>query len=500
MPIRSSTRPAWLTTLVPVLILWLVLGVRLASLQGRNLWFDEAIEYDVSHRPLEQVIAANQLQTLDPPLYSLMLNVWMNIGTQDFVLQLLSVFISLAAVALLMRLARNLLSEAASWLTGLMSAVATRSVFFGIEVNQHALVFLMSVLVLLVLEWYLHRPGPGRLTAFAAVCGLALMTHYQLALYAAALTAIGTLRLLIHFHAKPRRELWIWCGALALVALWGAALFVFHALPQKANPHGNFSTVYTLSKSPVSVLIQFGVTQLGEIFRFLAWGNEIPGPAMPVIGLALIGSLCTWLRRRSPWLAAYLGLALALDFSISILGFSIFGGRYAWYAFPLMLLLLSAALTLAPAPRWQCAWSRGGGVLGLALAGWLMARLPFISHVPFAETEQLGEVVEYVEAQRQPDDVAYVYYGARQQFTRYAGADLKQISTIESWARGKPVEERAATVWQMAAHQPRVWLLMSHVTANEGRDLIDYLAVRCRLLDHLEPIGAAGYLFDCRSP
>jgi len=129
-----------------------------------------------------------------------------------------------------------------------------------------------------------------------------------------------------------------------------------------------------------------------------------------------------------------------------------------------------------------------------------MMRLPFISHAPFAETEQLGEVVEYVEAQRQPGNVAYVYYGARQQFTRYASTDLKQISTIETWARGKPAEERTANLWQVAAQQPRVWLMLSHPSANEGRDLVDYLTVRCQLLDHLEPIGAAGYLFDCQSP
>jgi hypothetical protein len=181
------------------------------------------------------------------------------------------------------------------------------------------------------------------------------------------------------------------------------------------------------------------------------------------------------------------------------IGFLVFVGRYVWYVFPNAALLVAAALTLSPRPAWQRIWSIGGFVLGIGLAGWLTTRLPAIAHIPFAETEQLGEVVAYVEQRRQPGDVAYVYYGARQQFTRYASADLKQASTIEAWARGKPIEERTTNLWQVAAHH-RVWLLMSHVTANEGRDLVDYLTTRCQRLDQIESIGAAGYRFDCQSP
>jgi hypothetical protein len=50
-------------------------------------------------------------------------------------------------------------SPLVGWLSALITAVAPRSVFYGQEVNQYALVLLLAVLYPLLLERYLRRPS-----------------------------------------------------------------------------------------------------------------------------------------------------------------------------------------------------------------------------------------------------------------------------------------------------------------------------------------------------
>ena len=498
--IHSATRPAWLTTLVPILILWLALGVRLIALNDRNFWLDESIEFNVANRPLAQVVLADQAATHDPPLYSLLLNVWMNIGREDFTLQCLSVFLSVLAVAIMLTLGRQALSMTTGLVAGLIVAVAPRSVFFGLEVNQYGLVMLLAVLCLWRLERYFQSPTRRHLAQFGIASVAAMLTHYQLDLYVAALVLIGTLRQLPRLRRQPPRQIIEWLGLLGGLVAIGAILLFAYALPQKARLPSGFAPAFFATAPPIRQIMELLLTQTVNILRFVFYGNEQPGPAWLPIGLIAIGGGVTFGRGRGRWLGLYLIAALLIGFAASGFGFLIFDGRYVWYVFPVATLLVATALTLAPRPMWQSVWSSGGRVIGVVLVGLLVVRLPVISNVPFAETEHLGDIIRQVDAQIQADDVVYVYYGASSQFTRYASDTLKRAATLETWARSRPTEIRQANLWQAVSNHNRVWFLTAHVNLQDDVPLRDALASRCRPVEQIELVGAASYLFDCHLP
>jgi hypothetical protein len=196
---------------------------------------------------------------------------------------------------------------------------------------------------------------------------------------------------------------------------------------------------------------------------------------------------------------AYLAASLLVGYTAAGFGFLWYMHRYLWYAFPLCALLISAGV-------WSPSFGRIGryGVLlswGAAaiLIGLLISYLPLTSGKPFSETEQLGDVVKYVEAHRQSGDAIYVYYGARPAFTRYANPELVSVAIVEEWARNLSAQEQKAKMWAVMGGKARAWILFSHVYLEEDSNLLSKLNKKCRQIDEVKSVRAEGYLFDCSS-
>ena len=88
-----------------LLVLLLAFGLRVHGLAQESLWVDEGYSISLSqHSPSEilQGTAADQ----HPPLYYLLLHVWLKAGTSLFHIRLLSAFLGLLSVALMARLGR----------------------------------------------------------------------------------------------------------------------------------------------------------------------------------------------------------------------------------------------------------------------------------------------------------------------------------------------------------------------------------------------------------
>ena len=119
-----------------------------------SLWLDETIEYHVANRPIREVVQADRDLTHDPPLFSLLLGLWMKVGKTDVYLKMLSVFFSVLATAIIFTLGRYSANIWAGYLAAFITAVAPRSVYYGQEVNQYALVLLFATLCPFLLERY----------------------------------------------------------------------------------------------------------------------------------------------------------------------------------------------------------------------------------------------------------------------------------------------------------------------------------------------------------
>ena len=481
-----------------LLVIWLAFGVRLIEMRGRNLWFDESIEFNVARRPIQQVIGADRDSTHDPPLFSLALNLWMNNGQNDFNLQMLPVFFSVLAVAAVYNLGRRLFSLLVGWQSALITAVAPRAVFYGQEVNQYALVLLLAALYPLLLERYLRRPSLVRLLPVVMTGAVAVLVHYELALYVAALALVASVYLIWHVQHIERSQLLCWIGGLSFVGLIGLGLFASYTLPQLAAvPEGTVTARF--STGPVSLVseVQNWLLQTVEIVRFLFWGFEPTDLKWFTVALLILGIITGSLFHTNRRVVAYLAASLLVGYIAAGSGFWWYAHRYLWYAFPLCALLISAgvrSLSFGRMGRYGVLLSWGAAAI---LIGLLISYLPLISGKPFFETEQLGDVVKYVEAHRQSSDAIYVYYGARLAFTRYADPELVSVAVVEEWIRNWPAQEQKAKMWAVMGGKARAWILFTHVYPGEDSNLLSRLNKKCRQIDEVKSAKAAGYLFDC---
>lgn len=494
----NSSRFARILIVAPILLL--ALGLRLNEMHGRSLWFDEAIEFRVATQPLSEVVATDQASTHDPPLFSLTLNLWMQAGRTDFQVRLLSVFASVLATAVTFVLGRVIFSATAGWFSALLVAVAPRSVFYGLELNQYAYVLLLTVLSTVLLERYLKRPTWVRLVLFLLTGTAAILTHYELAIYLVPLILVGTLSLMRNrVVANRRRLLTQWVGGVGVLMLAGVILLWTYALPQKARLPETFAPARF--NGPISVVkeIETWVVQTDELTRTLLWDFQ-PAPFAWLTTVLLIVSTVACLFRPSRRLALYFIIGLALAYLMAGIGFLIYWHRYVWYAFPLEVLLICGGTFTLAGGRYRRYLTPAAYLVMSALAILLFSRLPAISGHPFLETEQFSEVMQYLQSHYHNGDAIYVYYGAKPAFTRYQTDELSKAAALQVWSRDVAPAVQQARLWKAVGDAPRVWLLMSHIYLPDASVLPDALKNRCHQTDTIQVTGSAGYLFECVTP
>jgi len=474
------------------LVVLIAIGVRFVEMRDATLWLDEAMELRVADRPAADVLIAVQLGTHDPPLFGLLLHLWLGGGRTDFYLKVLPALLSVAAVPLVYALGRMTFAPSVGLLSALVVALAPRAVYYGQEVNQYALVLLLAAACPLLLERFLAAPTFARMALFVLAGTAALLSHYELALYLAGIVAVGSVGVLRLAWQGRRHALVFWLLALVVLALIGTGVLWAYALPQRARlPAMPCRQVDSVARE----LATWGRGTVGVV-RFLLWGAAPTRWQWFGCGLLLLGALGGVLHPGGRRLVAYLVASLAIGFVAAGCGLSAYGHRYVWYAFPLVAVLVSAG-TLSPLwlhPRRRYHVLAAAGVAAILVAS-LVVRLPHVSGVPFPEEERLADVVRYVEEHRRQGDVVYVYYGAAPAFEVYASDELERISVIEEWGRGP--RARRAQLWATAKGRPRVWFVMSHRFWAERSRPLPMLRSRCRPLDAVHSVRAAAYLFDC---
>jgi uncharacterized membrane protein len=407
------------------------------------------------------------------------------------------VFASILATALTFVLGRAVFSTPAGWFSALLVAVAPRSVYYGLELNQYAFVLLLAVLSTLLLERYLKHTTLLRLVAFLLTCIAAFLTHYELVLYMAALVLVGTLALVWRRPMPDRRRLLAqWCGGLGVLALAGVILLLTYALPQKARLPVSYAPVRF--NEPVSIVREIGTwaVQTDGLVRSLLWGLQPVSFDWVTTGLLIVSTIAC-LFRSGRRLALYFLVSLVLAYFMAGIGFLVYWHRYVWYAFPLVVLILCGGLLTLANGRYRRYLMPIVYFVLSALAVLLFSQLPVISRQPFPETEQFGEVMQYLQASYQEGDAIYVYYGAKPAFTRYGTDELRGVAALQAWSRGVASDKQQADLWNTVGDTPRVWLLMSHGHPTDDSILLDALKNRCQLADAIEVTGSAGYLFEC---
>ncbi len=142
------------------------------------LWLDEALSTNIAALSAADVIAALRHDG-HPPLYYLLLGVWMDIvGTSDAGARALSGIFSLGAAVTVWGATRCRLGPRVARFALVLALTSPFLVRYGAEARMYALVALITGSGWWLVEASLRNPRLGRLIALGVVAASALYTHY----------------------------------------------------------------------------------------------------------------------------------------------------------------------------------------------------------------------------------------------------------------------------------------------------------------------------------
>lgn len=200
------------------LILVLALGLRLITLGGRTLWYDEVFAVLFAETGWDAMIDGT-LTEVDgraaeehPLAYYVLLDSWMDVfGQNPAAVRLLNVILGVLTVLAVYWLARDWFGEQAALAAALSVAVAPFHVQYSQEARMYALLALLLVLATWV-YWRAYNGGQiGYWLGFGLLAGASMYTQQLAAMY---LIALGTLPLLAR---DWRRQ--VYTGLAALLAV-----------------------------------------------------------------------------------------------------------------------------------------------------------------------------------------------------------------------------------------------------------------------------------------
>lgn len=372
----------------------LLAGLALRLWPRSALWLDEAQTVAFSREPLTQIPSLLRTDGA-PPLYYLLLHVWMAIfGTSTYAVRGMSIVCSLATIPVLALAARRYGGRAALWPCVVLLAVSPFAIRYGTEARMYALVILLVSLLLLAVPWAMDRPGLRRAAVVAVLAALVLYTHYW-GLY---LLGAGGAALLVcawcwRATSRGRGALWVLGGLVGGFVLW------LPWVPSFLYQAANTGTPWAPSPSPSDIL---------NTVPELAGGTRMSGIVLAIV-LVLAILLALFARPRDAWrteldwrpnspawlLVIVLVLCPTLAVAGGMLSGSAFVPRYNSVIFPVLVLVAAIGV------------GRLGGrpakaiVLGMAC----LAAIPLTVDEARTARTPATWIAERLEAQARPGDV-----------------------------------------------------------------------------------------------
>ena len=275
----------------------LLAGVALRFYAPTALWLDETISVNIARLPVSHIPTALSHDGA-PPLYYLLLHVWMEVfGQGDVAVRALSGVISVATLPLFWFAGRRLGGRTVAWVTFYLGVTSPFAIYYATTTRMYSLLVLGCLLGFLALGRALEKPTPGRLAALAASVAGMLYTHYW-ALYLVAVTGAW----LVYQLWRHRRGLTVRAQPLALrralMAVAAGALLFVPWLPIFVFQTLHTGTPWTSAAGPADLLgvfadyagsgpwadllsfFYFGLIVLGVFGRRAEPGSADAGPAV----------------------------------------------------------------------------------------------------------------------------------------------------------------------------------------------------------------------------
>lgn len=413
----------WITLLAALL--------RLPTLAIESLWYDETFTAWLANLPLDNLIKAAQGDVHPPTWYLIEWAMVHALGSEDFVLRLVSALAGVALVPAVWRLAKNLGQSPTG--PALITAVAPFAVYYSQEARMYSLLMLVLTLALIAL---LEQRWPW----FVACSIFALYLHNLAVLSMAAICWVGIYRFW--------RNGWLWAAFSAIYLAWLPWL-LFGLLPQASAVSSAFWVRPPTPGTPVFVLVSLFWSEKALL---LAWVT------VPLLALGLY--------RAAPGcpkeLLALLLIPLALAVIVSAYTPILVPRIVAFAAIPLYLIL---GLGWTPARPWPALAAAPMIATLIAFYGlyWSTDR---IGRYPwdFGLPPNVVKATDGIFHANLATYIVYHYYLSNEQFVWRQANDLSQSLTDQTKAA---MEMQQAQFDDVACRHNR-WLLTFYENPTTG--------------------------------
>ena len=166
--------------------LWLLAGILLLAgllrfwgLSSESLWLDEATSLVVADNTPAHIVALTAAD-IHPPLYYLLLHIWLVFGQSEVAMRSLSAAIGLLSVAALYGLGRDLWGQTAGLLAAMLLAVSPLHIWYSQETRMYGLMALWAILSSWLMFRAWERGGRLNWAGYALVAALGMYTHYYM--------------------------------------------------------------------------------------------------------------------------------------------------------------------------------------------------------------------------------------------------------------------------------------------------------------------------------
>ena len=444
---------------LPLGILILAFGLRLARLTFQPLWWDEGYTIYFATSGTAQLIERTAMD-IHPPFYYLLLQAWISlIGPSPFAIRTLSVIIGTLIVALVYLLGSRLFSPPTGLAAASLAAVAPFLIYYSQEARMYALVTLLG-LVSTYLLWELlgaHRRRAPRLLLAAAYIAVTCAAMYTL-YYGIFIPLFQTLFVLLRARHYGRR-VWAWLGGQMLLALlylpWivyaGGKLQTYVSGKVEIESYASLGFLPFLAK----YLVAFSVGHLAPGQGWLAWG------ALLFLMLVLGGGAARFLgpQSRGGDALGLLGLYLVIPLLL---------GYLVNFSYPFnpprveRLLLLSAPPYLLLAGMGLCSLGRrlpwAAAAVALALASIIAVSLQGLYTVERYPEDDYRPLIAKVNALAGPEDVILCVYPWQIGYFRSYSGNLSPLlypTPSEAWSEDP--ELLASDLDSLSERHPRLW-------------------------------------------
>lgn len=498
-------------------------ALRLYNLEANPLWFDEAMEYWVATAAPADLLPAVQQALQDPPLYSALLHLWQSLGHDEFTLRYLSLLVSVLSVAALFALGTRLGGWTLGAIAAALLAILPPGIRFAQEVGQYAPAVCALTINLLALHRAATTNGRRDWLIWGITAVIAAYTYFGTLLILVPTAAVTFIILLRQQRSAAKRLLGM--AAISLLLFAPLALLWLPGQLFRGPTSSAFQTQLSSASAELSMLLSRTQGMLayqltGFLAQPLAWQVRLQQVAAVLLLLLLaIGFLFALRQRQTPglalrWLALCTVASWLAYYAAGRLGVYPYGGtRHALILSPLLLAM--AAVGLQTLWRWQ---KLVGVAVFLAIAAVALLAPP-------EPPEALRTVTDYWLSQRHDDTPTYIYYGAvpgfryqlqlAQESPQTATDPLLPLWYVHCWEGrpalycndGKlvygrwirshpPAEKRAAILNAFNPLPDAFWLIVSHTSEAEQKEVLQALAADYIVADQFRATGAAVYLLS----